>query len=411
MALTQILPTGSSVADAVAVVNQTLQARAAAGIGGTGAGVADATANGDGGGGSIYSASSSGGGVGDDSDDWPDKKSQKRAANRKSAQLSRKRKKLFIEELKEENDELRRKEQILRAIPDLIVVFDSSGRLNFVSESAGRFLDMSPNELVGASFWDRLCEDSVRLLKAAFMDSLAARQDGCDTAPLGTGVWELRLVNKDRKYMIVNLNGVVHFKGDAPECVCSIRPREEDGTLRKLSKAPITRPVKSTTTSSSPKSVPANTSAAATVVSSTSSSHINKKTFIQRSGSSSSDNGSRFQSVVKNEELLSNSSSGSSSPNNEDDDAYADTDAYIAETMTARNMAAAASRKRRQIDAAHAAGPEGAAMADSGGEANDRRSNNSCGRAIRISDGDSEDAVDVSESGSDDGVTSTTGSN
>ncbi|KAL3893287.1 MAG: hypothetical protein SGARI_008264, partial [Bacillariaceae sp.] len=121
------------------------------------------------------------------------KKLQKRAANRRSAQLSRKRKKQFIEELKEENDDLRRKEQILRAIPDLIVVFDSSGKLGFVSESVGRFIDMAPEELTGSSFWDRLCEDSVRLLKAAFMDSLAARQDDSDTAPLGSGVWELRL--------------------------------------------------------------------------------------------------------------------------------------------------------------------------------------------------------------------------
>ena len=94
-----------------------------------------------------------------------DKKQQKRAANRRSAQLSRKRKKQFIEELKEENDDLRRKEQILRSIPDLIVVFDSSGLLWFVSESVQRFLEFTAQELEGTSFWDRLCEDSVRLLK------------------------------------------------------------------------------------------------------------------------------------------------------------------------------------------------------------------------------------------------------
>merc|ERR1719424_2363164 len=101
------------------------------------------------------------------------KKQQKRAANRRSAQLSRKRKKQFIEELKDENDDLRRKEQILKSIPDLVVVFDSSGKLGFVSESVGRFLDASPNELEGTSFWDMICEGSVRLLKAAFIDSLA----------------------------------------------------------------------------------------------------------------------------------------------------------------------------------------------------------------------------------------------
>jgi PAS domain S-box-containing protein len=162
-----------------------------------------------------------------DAFDNGDRKTQKRAANRLSAQLSRKRKKQFIEELKEENDGLRRKELILKSIPDLVVVFDSSGKLWFVSESVHRFLDFTSTELEGTSFWDRLCGDSVRLLKAAFMDSLAARQDDSDTAPLGTGLWELRLVDKDGSQKVVSLNGVVHFAGERPECVCSIRPREE----------------------------------------------------------------------------------------------------------------------------------------------------------------------------------------
>ena len=157
---------------------------------------------------------------------FEDKKLAKRAANRRSAQLSRKRKKLFIEELKEENDDLRKKEQILRSIPDLIVVFDSGGKLWFVSHSVSRFLHFSPIELEGSSFWDRLCDDSVRLLKAAFMDALAARKSDCDTIPLGSGVWELRLQDKDGSHKLVALSGVVHFSGEAPECVCSIRPRE-----------------------------------------------------------------------------------------------------------------------------------------------------------------------------------------
>jgi PAS domain S-box-containing protein len=148
----------------------------------------------------------------------------KRAANRKSAQLSRKRKKQCIEELHEENNDLRRKDQILRAIPDLIVVFDSAGKLWFVSESVSMFLGMPAHELEGTSFWDCLCEDSVRLLKAAFMDSLAAREPDSDSVSLGAGVWELRLVDKNGSDKIVTLNGVVHFAGDRPECVCSIRP-------------------------------------------------------------------------------------------------------------------------------------------------------------------------------------------
>jgi PAS domain S-box-containing protein len=171
-----------------------------------------------------------GGSLGSTSEDFEytggNKKSQKRAANRLSAQLSRKRKKQFMEELKDENDDLKRKEQILKSIPDLIVVFDSTGKLWFVSESVSRFLQFSATELEGSSIWERLCEDSVRLLKAAFMDSLAAREADSDTAPLGSGFWELRLVDRDGNYKVVTLNGVVHFAGERPECVCSIRPSE-----------------------------------------------------------------------------------------------------------------------------------------------------------------------------------------
>lgn len=116
---------------------------------------------------------------------------------------------------------------ILKSIPDLIVVFDSAGKLWFVSESISRFLSYTAEEMEGTSFWERLCVESVRLLKSAFMDSLAARTEGSDTAPLGSGIWELRLVDKDGTHKVVALNGVVHFSGDRPECVCSIRPRDE----------------------------------------------------------------------------------------------------------------------------------------------------------------------------------------
>lgn len=159
-----------------------------------------------------------------------DKKQQKRAANRKSAQLSRKRKKQLMEELKDENDDLRRKEQILKSIPDLIIVFDSTGKLWFVSESVSNFLKFSASELEGTSIWDRLCKDSVRLLKAAFMDSLAARENESSTAPLGQGFWELRLTDRDGGHKVVTLNGVVHFAGERPECVCSIRPVDRTRT-------------------------------------------------------------------------------------------------------------------------------------------------------------------------------------
>jgi PAS domain S-box-containing protein len=163
------------------------------------------------------------------------KKVEKRVANRRSAQLSRKRKKEYMDELQEENKDLRRKDQILRAIPDLIVVFDSAGKIWFVSESVSMFLGISANELEGTSFWHRLCDDSVRLLKAAFMDSLAAREPESDTVSLGKGVWELRLFDKDGGNKMVTLNGIVHFAGDRPECVCSIRKVSDESVEAKAS--------------------------------------------------------------------------------------------------------------------------------------------------------------------------------
>lgn len=156
-----------------------------------------------------------------------ERQSQKRAANRKSAQLSRKRKKQFMEDLKAENDALRRKEQILRSIPDLVLVFDSAGKILFVSESVHNFVPATSTELTGQSLWQHLCDESVRLLKAAFMDALAANSDDSNSAPLGSGLWEINLMEgKDGAKKLVLLNGIVHFEGDRPECVCTIRPAE-----------------------------------------------------------------------------------------------------------------------------------------------------------------------------------------
>ena len=164
-----------------------------------------------------------------------EKRFLKRTANRRSAQMSRERKKRLIEELKEENDKLRHEEQILHSISDFIVVFDSSGKMLFVSHSVKRLLNYSRCELEGRSFWERLCDKSVRILKAAFMNAMATRIKGSDmvprgedfdTVPLGSGMLELRLLDRDSTYKVVTLNGVVNFSGKDPECVCSIRPVE-----------------------------------------------------------------------------------------------------------------------------------------------------------------------------------------
>jgi PAS domain-containing protein len=170
--------------------------------------------------------------------EWEDKKQAKRAANRLSAHLSRKRRKMFIEDLKEENDDLRRKEQILRSIPDLVVAFDSSGQISFASHAVTVFLQREVEDLEGNSFWDVLTEDSVRLIKSSFMDALAVkRQSDEDSTPLADGKSiTVKMLSKDGSENTgfpMSLKGMVHFAGEAPECVCSIRPgsASEEGKI------------------------------------------------------------------------------------------------------------------------------------------------------------------------------------
>lgn len=183
-----------------------------------------------------------------------------------SAHLSRKRKKTFMDALKAENEALRHKgkkknlrlftwaccpgltvysqtssssrllsqytEQILQSIPDLIVVFDSSGQMPFISASVTRFLDFTAEELQETCFWERLTPDSVRIVKNAFMDALAIkRPHGEDSAQLWNGESKtVELVDRNEGEMkSVGLKGVVHFSGESPECVCSIR--REDATV------------------------------------------------------------------------------------------------------------------------------------------------------------------------------------
>jgi len=168
--------------------------------------------------------------------EWEDKKLAKRAANRLSAHLSRKRKKMFIDDLTAENTDLRRKVQILQTIPDLIVVFDSSGCISFISQSVSTLLEITYQDLEGTSFWNCLAEDSVKIIKSAFMDALAEKRKlEDDSTPLCHGEPMLvKLVDKNAgETRAVSLKGVVHFTGVTPECVCSIRPIEAGASINR----------------------------------------------------------------------------------------------------------------------------------------------------------------------------------
>lgn len=95
-----------------------------------------------------------------------EKKLQKRAANRKSAQLSRKRKKALIEDLKYENQDLQRHEDILEVIPDPVFAFDTaSGGVWFASNSASAQVGLSVEDLTSACFFDLMTEDCSKRLR------------------------------------------------------------------------------------------------------------------------------------------------------------------------------------------------------------------------------------------------------
>eukprot|EP00934_Nitzschia_sp_Nitz4_P006027 Nitzschia sp. Nitz4//scaffold181_size46380//17542//19275//NITZ4_007174-RA/size46380-snap-gene-0.6-mRNA-1//1//CDS//3329539501//6017//frame0 len=147
----------------------------------------------------------------------------KRVANRISAHQSRLRKKQYVEELKGQNDELRKLRQIMAVVPDVILAFDSSGIIRFITQSSQELFGAAPEQFMKSSIWDVLCTKSVRRLKAAFMDSLATREPDQTSVPLGNRVWEIRLKDQDPGTPSLSLHGAVHFSSGSPECVCLVR--------------------------------------------------------------------------------------------------------------------------------------------------------------------------------------------
>jgi len=71
------------------------------------------------------------------------RKMQRRAANRRSAQLSRARKKAHLEELKIENSRLQHMVDVLDSQPELVFCITSSGKITYVSERTINFIKIN----------------------------------------------------------------------------------------------------------------------------------------------------------------------------------------------------------------------------------------------------------------------------
>ena len=89
-----------------------------------------------------------------------EKKHAKRIANRKSASTSRSRKKALVQEMTGLNARLRRQALILSLLPDLVIVTDSNGTINFCSEQVERILRHDSSAIVGSAIGDLLVPSS-----------------------------------------------------------------------------------------------------------------------------------------------------------------------------------------------------------------------------------------------------------
>lgn len=134
-----------------------------------------------------------------------------------------------LSQLISENSALRGQVQILKSVPDLIVVFDASAHVHFVSQSVVDFLGLeSSADIEGTPFWELVTEDSKSVIRRAFTDAVTKAEeadDSCaclnDGIPLSINF--LKSKNGCKDSHLVSFKGTVHLNNGEPECVCSMR--------------------------------------------------------------------------------------------------------------------------------------------------------------------------------------------
>jgi len=109
-------------------------------------------------------------------------KQAKRIANRKSACTSRARKKAKIDQLMNENAQLRRLELILSYLPDPVIVISPQGAITFCNTQVERVFRHKLDELVGVNIEDLMIPKSRGVIKKLIRDMLAAEQELSETS-------------------------------------------------------------------------------------------------------------------------------------------------------------------------------------------------------------------------------------
>eukprot|EP00613_Pedinella_sp_CCMP2098_P036277 CAMPEP_0171805156 /NCGR_PEP_ID=MMETSP0991-20121206/74528_1 /TAXON_ID=483369 /ORGANISM="non described non described, Strain CCMP2098" /LENGTH=369 /DNA_ID=CAMNT_0012417645 /DNA_START=67 /DNA_END=1177 /DNA_ORIENTATION=- len=106
------------------------------------------------------------------------KKKLKRAANRKSAQLSRQRKKKHIEELTQQYSKLKRSAEVLTIISDVVFLLDELGTVLFVSQAAREVLGAEDpsSQIMGKPVYPLLTPASARQLQDVMGQAVLAHR-------------------------------------------------------------------------------------------------------------------------------------------------------------------------------------------------------------------------------------------
>lgn len=104
-------------------------------------------------------------------DEQERKKRLKREANRRSAQLSRQRKKAFVEDLKAKNAEFLHAKNVLACHPDAVFATDGRGVIAYANPAAATRANADAKRLEGTSLPNLLDADSRRRLETALRDA------------------------------------------------------------------------------------------------------------------------------------------------------------------------------------------------------------------------------------------------
>lgn len=138
-----------------------------------------------------------------------------------------------LQALINENISLRYANEVLAWVPDLVTVFDMSGRIDFVSQSVVQFLDLkSGADMEGTFFWDVISEKSRDMVYAALRDAATeAAEAENDFVLLADGMpiqitfsfWNKRGYQETR---CASLRGTVFAHEGYLECIAVSRLQE-----------------------------------------------------------------------------------------------------------------------------------------------------------------------------------------